>query len=185
MIGLMRRIGGTTKGLPFKGSQTIVKTIILPMLMFGSELWWTGIPAEGEKGPKQKERVNKIEKTLNSARRTAVPMYKTSPNGALQHESGVPGAQTLLEEARERDSLRLGTLPEHHPLIKAYTTSTLDQTKNSVRAKASRSKNRIKNSMEIFGNKDRNPKQQQSKKPDKSWTEKAANAWLGLTQAKP
>lgn len=117
MMGLMRRLGGTTKGLPVHQATKIIKTIVIPQLLYGSQMWWRGT---GKKRARYEEYcLDIINRTLKAAIRAALPVYKTTPIGVLHPESRIPDARTPPDEARDRDCLRMGKLPKEHPVAEA------------------------------------------------------------------
>ena len=115
MIALLQHIGNTIRGLHVTGALKMVKTIVVPQLLYGSEAWWRGLLKPGQRGWGYKHLLHSIDIVLNAALRKALPVYKTIPISALRAEGGIFGALHLLEEARKRDHLRLGEL-RNHPL---------------------------------------------------------------------
>lgn len=66
-LALLRRLGGTTKGLPTKAARKFIISIILPSLMYGSELWWKGILPKGKRST-QHFMVSDLNRVLNAAK---------------------------------------------------------------------------------------------------------------------
>jgi hypothetical protein len=70
----------------------MVKTIVIPQLLYASELWWKGTPLSGGDNWGYKYLLTHIDRVLNTALRRALLVYRTTPSSALHKESQIPGA---------------------------------------------------------------------------------------------
>ncbi|KAK4170699.1 hypothetical protein QBC36DRAFT_147551, partial [Triangularia setosa] len=58
-----------------------------------------------------------INRALKSAARAVVPVWRTTPLGALFRESGTPPAEVALAHARISMATRFKSLDHRHPLV--------------------------------------------------------------------
>jgi len=87
MMSLMKRLGGTTKGLPMEQAVKVIKTVVIPQLIYGSEIWWRGTETQqGKKVAWTQSRLGIVNKILRMALRAALPVYKTTPIGTAPGE---------------------------------------------------------------------------------------------------
>ena len=61
--------------------------------------------------------MGKIQRAIANGCRAAIPAYCTTANNAILREAGIPSARVLLEGARRRQTARIRTLDEYHPII--------------------------------------------------------------------
>lgn len=72
--------------------------------------------AQGWQTPQSTNLCNLIDKVIHLALRSALPVWKTTPNAVIHRESGIPPARVLLEANRLRLASRLNSLDNRHPL---------------------------------------------------------------------
>lgn len=118
-------------GIPPHAARKAVATIVIPKALYGSEIWWPGQTRPGKKRvngiyvPVQNglsDQVAKIQVALNVAIRGALPIWCTTPLPATWREASIPPVKLLLDQARSRHALRLGTLDHRHPLTERVAT---------------------------------------------------------------
>lgn len=122
----IRGLSRVHKGAPPAYIHKAITTVVLPKLLYGSEIWWPGPTRHGARKrngtwPQVQNglmgQVSKCQVTLNHAIRGCLPIWKTTPIAALAREASIPPMEILLEIARRRHSLRLGSLFAEHPLV--------------------------------------------------------------------
>ncbi|KAM4067475.1 endonuclease-reverse transcriptase domain-containing protein [Hirsutella rhossiliensis] len=84
-----------------------VRACIEPQLLFGAEAWYPGI----------RHLIRRMDKSLHTAVRAILPIWKTTPLSARHREAGIPPVSQLLESYRIRFAARLRSLDEAHPLV--------------------------------------------------------------------
>lgn len=100
-----------------------VRACVESVALYGSEVWFYGHtrPAYGRAGtwvPLGKSGlINEISSCLRVALLSILPVYRTAPTDALYREAGIPHPDQLLEMARDRFALRLGSLDAAYPLV--------------------------------------------------------------------
>ncbi|KAM9873607.1 hypothetical protein VDGL01_12316 [Verticillium dahliae] len=120
-----------------------VHTIVLPKALFGTEIRYPGPTRPGKQRvngtfPRVRnglqDTIGKLQVAINSAIRGALPVWKTTPIEAMLRESSTPPIQLLLDMARTRHALRLGTLDKGHPLVPRILNYTARRNRgNAVR----------------------------------------------------
>lgn len=121
----LKKLGGQTKGMSVEGNVKLIRAVLQPSLLYGSEVWWQG-ESRG-----QGYLVEQVDKAIRKVKRSALPVPRTCPNAVLDFETGIPSAETWLQELKDRDSLRLGGLRADHPLNNLVGRKTLGK-KRSV-----------------------------------------------------
>ncbi|KDN66318.1 hypothetical protein CSUB01_12327 [Colletotrichum sublineola] len=129
--GHLRGLNRVLRGAPPLAMRKAVHTIVIPRALYGSEVWYPGMTRCSLKrrggayppvGHGLTDQIEKIQTSINTALRGCLPVWKTTPTAALWRESSTPPAALLLEFARQRHGLRLGTLDTNHPLTDRIQT---------------------------------------------------------------
>ncbi|KAL8295706.1 hypothetical protein RB600_001261 [Gaeumannomyces tritici] len=121
----LRRLTHSVGGIPAHSVHKAVTTVVIPTALYGAEVWYKGKTKPHPYKPAQQQHtrqghlIERVNKALVTALRAVVPAWKTIPINALHYESGIPGAEALLEQVRLRFAARINTVPEVHPLTAA------------------------------------------------------------------
>ncbi|KAL8391941.1 hypothetical protein RB595_002230 [Gaeumannomyces hyphopodioides] len=123
----LRRLTNSIGGIPAHAVHKAVTTVIIPTALYGAEVWYRGKtkphpykPAR-QQNIRQGHLIERVNKALTASLRAVVPAWRTIPVNALRYESGIPGAEALLEQVRLRFAARINSVPENHPLAAAAT----------------------------------------------------------------
>ncbi|EDN04458.1 conserved hypothetical protein [Histoplasma mississippiense (nom. inval.)] len=110
-------------GPPADALWKAVTTCVVPSLLYGTEVWYSGCtqPARhmgrsGEVSSHLGWHVGTVEKVLTMAARGVLPVFRTTPIATLYRDAGLPSAMVALEEAKMRFTTRLQVVDEKHPL---------------------------------------------------------------------
>lgn len=96
-INFLRRLNGASYGLPPKEAIHAVKAVVVPTLLYGTELT----------APEENKRATELlNVTLRRGIRTAVPAWRTTPVPVLHWASGVLPADVLVRRRRTPKELR-------------------------------------------------------------------------------
>ena len=116
----IKALSATTRGPPAAGLRKIVKTVVLPTLLYGYEAWYRGrtrpIPGR-QASTRLGAHISLAQRALLKAIRGVLPVWKTFLKDALFGASGLPTAQIALDEARYNYAYRLRTVHKGHPLV--------------------------------------------------------------------
>ena len=116
-LALIQNVANTQNGLSVKGCRQIIKAVVEPSLLYGSEVWWKGSTVNGQpRAVKGVHLLRHVDRALRAAHKVALPVYKTTPTPVIKYELEVSNAEAKAEELRYADSLRMGQLPRNHPL---------------------------------------------------------------------
>ncbi|KAI1000257.1 hypothetical protein K3495_g7940 [Podosphaera aphanis] len=113
------RLTRCTQGPPPGPLTTVIRTVVMPIALHASEVWWPGLTRETTRGRVQNScrmQIEAIDRVLMTGIRTALPTWRTMPKATLWRETGIPLAKVLLEERRLRSAARIRRLDEFHPL---------------------------------------------------------------------
>jgi ribonuclease HI len=122
----LRSLANTKYGPPAHSIRKAVITCVLPTALYGAEVWYGGRtrPARNRSqagkdlvSARVGWHVERIQRVINIAARAILPVWRTSPNGALCRDAALPTAQMALEEIRLRFALRLYRVDDMHPLV--------------------------------------------------------------------
>jgi len=107
----------------------LFKTTILPVALYGWELWWKGESPRTKKGVLSKGReqehlASSLDKIIVRAARHIFPFHKGSPKVAAFREMQIPPTRLLLEGLRLKASLRLKLQDDDHPLRRRLQVPT-------------------------------------------------------------
>ena len=104
-------------GLRVEGTIKLIKTVLIPTLTYGSEVWWKGKndPNGQTKGQRQQGLLETLEKPLKSCKREALGTSKGCPLKVLDWETGIPKLEDILDNLRDKASVRLNSKEKEHP----------------------------------------------------------------------
>ncbi|KAJ6436970.1 Protein phosphatase 1 regulatory subunit 3A [Purpureocillium lavendulum] len=119
----LKGMANTNRGPLPSAVRRAVRACIEPQLLFGAEAWypgmtcprWTQPAKEGPSGIRHL--IRRMDKSLHTAVRAVLPIWKTTPLSARHREAGIPPVSQLLESCRLRFAARLRSLDEAHPLV--------------------------------------------------------------------
>ena len=103
---LTQRLMRKEWGLPTHLSRQLFKTCIVPIMDYGSVIWWN----------QQKTLIQPLAKLQNKAARDIIGAFKTSPQAAVEIETGLLPTHLRLQQTVQRYATRILTLPQQHPL---------------------------------------------------------------------
>ncbi|KAK8096411.1 uncharacterized protein PG998_014279 [Apiospora kogelbergensis] len=144
----IKALAATRRGPPAAGHQKAVRTVILPILLYGHEAWYRGRTHTARKsnrkgitetGTRLGGHVEHIHKALIKAARAVLPVWRTVPNDTLFGVSGLPTARVALEDARLRFAVRLRTVHEGHPLAARAEPKIIQRGKRAKQVRTPRS----------------------------------------------
>ncbi|KAI0998079.1 hypothetical protein K3495_g10111 [Podosphaera aphanis] len=98
---------------------TFVRTVILPTVLHGAEVWWPGRTRATNTGETRNscgKQLAAIDNAIMAGIRATIPTWRTMPTVALRRETGIPPAHVLLEEKRLANSARIRRLDINLPL---------------------------------------------------------------------
>ncbi|XP_044721803.1 RNase H domain-containing protein [Hirsutella rhossiliensis] len=120
----LKGLTNTNRG-PLPGAvRRAVRACIEPQLFFGAEAWYPGMTCPrwnkpAKEGPSRiRHLIRRMDKSLNTAMRAILPVWKTTPLSARHREAGIPPVSHLLQACRTRFAARLKSLDEAHPLAR-------------------------------------------------------------------
>src|SRR6266851_4697390 len=90
--------------------------LVIPVLMYGAQVWYTGI--------NQKGLLTQMQVAQNEGIHKVTSIFKTSPIEPLHNLTHVPPIMYLMGKLMHSYSLRLGHLPLH---VKVRMVLTMDQ----------------------------------------------------------
>jgi ribonuclease HI len=99
----LRMLANTIRGLDIANARILYKTVVLPVLTFGAEVWFTG--------RKQKSLVDTLCRAQNEGLRWVLGAFRTTPSPALHHLSAILPIPQLLRQISTRAAIRIHTLP--------------------------------------------------------------------------
>ncbi|KAI5115165.1 hypothetical protein M0805_000297, partial [Coniferiporia weirii] len=99
----LRVLGNTLRGLSLFNFRILYKTLIIPVLTYGFQLWFTGI--------RQKSHLQPLIVAQNQALRLVAGAFKTSPSSGLHHLLAILPIPFLLRHLLVNSAARLSKLP--------------------------------------------------------------------------
>jgi ribonuclease HI len=102
-IAGLRILANTVRGLDIANARILYKTVVLPVLTFGAEVWFTG--------RRQKSLVDTLSRAQNEGLRWILGAFRTTPSPALHHLSSILPIPHLLHQISSRAAVRIHTLP--------------------------------------------------------------------------
>src|SRR5690606_6017586 len=112
-LALIRQLANTEKGLSAAGIRQLYQTCVVSVVDYGSEVWWKG----------QTHLANKLQLLQNSATRSILGAFRTSPTTVLDAEAGLLPANLHLNYNQTRLATRILKLPSTHPLVQRLPDS--------------------------------------------------------------
>ena len=108
-LSSLLRLSTTEKGLTLSNMRQLYQACILPVIDFGSEVWW--------KGYNQDYLVKRIQLVQNTASRRILGAFRSTPTDLLDVEAALLPANIRLQYNQRRYAVRLLRLPESHPVV--------------------------------------------------------------------
>ena len=116
----IRRLANTRRGIPAHLLRTAALAAVLPVLLYGAQVWWRGSTRTSARNTQVKTRmghlVDRIGRVLLALARCIMPVYRTTPKAALLRESGILPPAILLDDLRAKSAIRLRAVDCFHPL---------------------------------------------------------------------
>jgi ribonuclease HI len=102
----LKRLANSQSGLTASSTRQLYISTVLPVLDYGSEVWWLG----------QKSLISKMRIVQNGALRSVLGAFRTTPIAALEAEASIVPTITRLNYNSRRYALRILSLPSDHPI---------------------------------------------------------------------
>jgi hypothetical protein len=112
-------LGNSVRGLDFANWRKVYLAVILPILTYGSPIWFTDV--------KQKGLVQPLQVAQNQACRRLSGAFRTTPTAPLHHLLGIPPVRYTLLKLRSQYVTRLSLLPPSSPLITSVWTNPISR----------------------------------------------------------
>jgi hypothetical protein len=109
-------LGNTQRGLDLLNWRKVYNALVIPVLTYGAQVWYTG--------HNQKGLVHKLQVAQNEGVRKIAGVFKTTPIKPLHNLLGIPPISYVLSKLMHAYSLRLQGLP---PNAKVRTVLLTDQ----------------------------------------------------------
>lgn len=98
-----------------------VNACVVSTALYGAEAWWPGLTRITTKRDKKVStgigwHTKLLDRTILTAIRAALPVWRTTPNIVLHRESGILPAEVLLQQKQLRNIARIRRLDSYHPL---------------------------------------------------------------------
>ncbi|KAG9225338.1 hypothetical protein CCMSSC00406_0006275 [Pleurotus cornucopiae] len=107
----LRILGNSVRGMNHANRRLVYKTVVLPVLTYGTALWYTG--------KRQKQLTNQMSCVQNVGLRLILGTFKSTPVDAMHHLGAILPIPALLERTLDSAAIRLRTLPRHsQPLLR-------------------------------------------------------------------
>ncbi|KAF5377839.1 hypothetical protein D9615_006682 [Tricholomella constricta] len=113
-----RMLANTMKGLSQVELRTLYQACVVPVLTYGSPVWWTG----------KKTHINILDKVQNTALRHIAGAFKTTPIKALEIDLAIPPINLALDLANARYADRLHKLNHTNPVLQRLSSEWRDGT---------------------------------------------------------
>lgn len=125
----LNMLGNTVRGVDVRIIRRADHACILPILTYAAPAWWNGRSRINNAGKTIRNGVEgqlyRLDKVQNTALRTILPVWRTTPIRIMQREAGTPPIEHTLDCLCELASLRLHKLEPRHPL-RLRTKKTYD-----------------------------------------------------------
>ena len=102
-ISGLRVLANTIRGVSVANARLLYKTVVLPVLTFGSPVWYTGT--------KQKSLIKPLEHAQNEGLRWLLGAFRTTPSAEMHHIGAIVPIPFLLQRLTTNAATRLLTLP--------------------------------------------------------------------------
>jgi Reverse transcriptase (RNA-dependent DNA polymerase)/Endonuclease-reverse transcriptase len=117
-VRALQLLGNSIRGLDFANWRKVFHAIILPVLTYGSPIWFNGHRS------RQKTLLHTAQVAQNDAIRRIAGCFRTTPIDPLHHLLAIPPLPYTLEKLHGSYSDRLARLPFTHALRVLATTNT-------------------------------------------------------------
>src|SRR6266851_1180200 len=107
-------LGNSIQGLDFMNWCHIYNTLVIPMLTYGAQVWYTGV--------NQKGLITQMQVAKNEGICKITGVFKTSPLKPLHNLTCIPPITYLIGKLMHSYTLRLGRLPPHMKVRTVLTT---------------------------------------------------------------
>jgi ribonuclease HI len=108
-IRAMGILGNTVRGMSHTQLRQLTLSTIIPVLIYGSQLWWGG--------KHSKSNTARLQTALNHALRLITRAFKTSPISALQHIAHIPPIAYTIKKLCYGSSIRFHRLLPDSPVL--------------------------------------------------------------------
>jgi ribonuclease HI len=124
-INSLRPLNSSKRGLSAASSRLLYLTAVLPILLYGSSIWWRGFERvetnrAGEKEiqriPGAGKKLKELEKVHYAGLKFVLPCWRTTSRESLEKMSSIPPIEVILSQINKTESLRIASLPLSHPL---------------------------------------------------------------------
>lgn len=116
----LNMLWNTVRGVDVRIIRRAVHACILPILTYAAPAWWNGRSRINNAGKTIRNGVEgqlyRLDKVQNTALRTILPVWRTTPIRIMQREAATPPIEHTLDYLCELASLRLHKLEPRHPL---------------------------------------------------------------------
>ncbi|QRW06896.1 Reverse transcriptase from mobile element jockey protein [Ceratobasidium sp. AG-Ba] len=102
VVASLRLLANSVRGISVKHGRLLFKTCVLPVLTYGSVIWYTGI--------RQKSLIKPMERVQNQGIRWLLGAFRTSPVSAMEHVASIPPLPLTLQRFSENAAVRLRRL---------------------------------------------------------------------------
>ena len=107
---------------------------VVSTALYGAEAWWPGLTRITTKRDKKVStgigwHTKLLDRTILTAIRAALPVWRTTPNIVLHRESGILPAEVLLQQRQLRSIARIRRLDSYHPLATRASETPKDAIK--------------------------------------------------------
>jgi ribonuclease HI len=106
----LRLLGNTVRGLKQASARILYKTVVLPVLTFGAQVWYTGV--------RQASLIKPMITAQNEGLRWLLGAFRTSPTAELHHIGAIYPIPHLLERLSRKAATRLQTLPRTSQVLR-------------------------------------------------------------------
>jgi len=122
----LRGLANTKYGPPATSIRKAVITCVLPTALYGAEVWYAGRTRPPRNtsqtgkdyvSTKLGEHIKQLQRVIDTAARSVLPVWKTTPTITLCRDAALPTAEVALEEVRLRFAFRLHSVDAYHPLV--------------------------------------------------------------------
>ena len=111
-----------------------VNACVVSTALYGAEAWWPGLTRITTKRDKKVStgvgwHTKLLDRTIMTAIRAALPVWRTTPNIVLHRESGILPAEVILQQKQLRSIARIRRLDSYHPLASRANETPKDAIK--------------------------------------------------------
>ncbi|KAJ1299407.1 hypothetical protein OPQ81_011087 [Rhizoctonia solani] len=103
VIAGLKLLANSVRGLSVAHARRLFKACVLPILTYGSAIWFTGT--------RQNSLIEPLVKAQNAGLRWLLGAFRTAPVSALEHLASIPPIHIALARISRNASARISTLP--------------------------------------------------------------------------